>query len=510
MIPGDPHAERDSGASGLAGARRGAPSAPAFAALVGVASGVAVVLVIFAGGYGYHRDELYFLAAGHHLAWGYADQGPLTPLLAHVMDAVAPGSLTVLRLPSALMAGATVFVTGLIAFELGARRRAQTIAASCAAVASVLLVVGHLLSTSTFDLFAWSVVTWLVARVIRTRDERLWLVAGVVAGIALLNKPLIAFLLAGLGVGLVTAGPRRLLRSGWLWAGLGIAALLWSPWLIWQASHGWPQLDVSSSIAKGGSASSQPRWALLPFQFLLVSPVLAPVWIAGLVALLRRQRLRPFRLFPAAWLFLVVAFLATGGKPYYLAGLFPVLLAAGAIETDAWLTRASTRRRGTLLWSMIVLSGLVSAVIALPLLPVRHSGPVIAVNGDVGETIGWPDLTRTVASVYRRAGSGTVIFTSNYGEAGAIDRYGPALGLPAAYSGHNAFGYWGPPPDRLGPVVTVGLDASQLRHFRGCRLAGRIHNSAGVDNDEHGEPIDQCAGTLGPWSQIWHDLRHLG
>ena len=135
---------------------------------------------------------------------------------------------------------------------------------------------------------------------------------------------------------------------------------------------------------------------------------------------------------------------------------------------------------------------------------------MIAVNGDVGETIGWPDLTRTVASVYRRAGSGTVIFTSNYGEAGAIDRYGPALGLPAAYSGHNAFGYWGPPPDRLGPVVTVGLDASQLRHFRGCRLAGRIHNSAGVDNDEHGEPIDQCAGTLGPWSQIWHDLRHLG
>ena len=283
MIPGDPHVERDSG--GLGGTRPGAPSAPAFAALAGVATGVALVLVIFAGGYGYHRDELYFLAAGHHLAWGYADQGPLTPLLAHMMDVVAPGSLTVLRLPSALMAGATVCVTGLIAFELGARRRAQTIAASCAAVASVLLVVGHLLSTSTFDLLAWSIVTWLVARVIRTRDERLWLLTGVVAGIALLNKPLIAFLLAGLGVGLVTAGPRRLLRSGWLWAGLGIAALLWSPWLIWQASHGWPQLDVSSSIAAGGSASSQPRWALLPFQFLLVSPVLAPVWIAGLVAL---------------------------------------------------------------------------------------------------------------------------------------------------------------------------------------------------------------------------------
>ena len=387
-------------------------------------------------------------------------------------------------------------------------RRAQLIAASCAAVASVVLVVGHLLSTSTFDLLAWAVVTWLAARAIGTDDQRLWLPAGVVAGLALLNKPLIAFLLAGLGAGIVLAGPRRLLRSGWLWAGFAAALLLWSPWLVWQSRHGWPQLDVSSSIAAGGSASSQPRWALLPFQFLLVSPVLAPVWIAGLVALARRPRLRPFRLFAVAWLFLVVAFLATGGKPYYLAGMFPVLLAAGGIETDAWLDRGA--RRPALLWSMVALSGAVSALIALPLLPAKDAGPVIGVNGDVGETIGWPDLTRTIAGVYRATGSRAVIFTSNYGEAGAIDRYGPALGLPAAYSGHNAFGYWGPPPGRPGPVVTVGLDARQLSRFRGCRLAARIDNAAGVDNDERGEAIYRCAETAAPWSEIWPALRHLG
>src|SRR4051812_5182767 len=181
-----------------------------------LAAGVAIVLAVFAGGYGYHRDELYFLVAGRPLAWGDADQGPVTPLLAHVMDSLAGGSLTVLRLPSALMAGATVLVTGLIAVELGARRRAQVIAASCTAVASVVLVVGHLLSTTTFDLLAWAIVTWLVARVVRTGDERLWLSAGVVAGAALLNKPLIAFLLVALGAGLLVAGPRRALRSGWL------------------------------------------------------------------------------------------------------------------------------------------------------------------------------------------------------------------------------------------------------------------------------------------------------
>jgi hypothetical protein len=484
--------------------------APALAPLLGLAACVSALLVVFAGGYGYHRDELYFLAAGHHLAWAYADQGPLTPLLAHAMDALDPGSLTVLRLPSALMAGATVLVTGLIAFELGARRRAQLIAASCAAVASVLLVVGHLLSTSTFDLLAWALVTWLVARVLRTGDQRLWVLAGIVAGLALLNKPLIAFLIAALAVGVVVAGPRELLRSGWLWGGLVLAAVVWSPWLIWQARHGWPQLDVSSSIAAGGSASSQPRWALLPFQLLLVSPVLAPVWIAGLVALLRRPGLRPFRLFAVAWVVLAVAFLAAGGKPYYLAGMFPVLLAAGAIETDAWLGRGSTRRRATLLWSMVGLSGLVSALIALPVLPARDAGPVIAVNGDVGETIGWPELTRSVADVYRHAGRGAVIFTSNYGEAGAIDRYGPALGLPGAYSGHNGFADWGPPARRAGPVVTVGLDASQLRSFRGCRLAARVDNSAGIDDDERGEAIEWCAGPRRPWAQIWPGLRRLG
>jgi len=482
-----------------------------FAALpvICLAAAVAAILAAFAGGYGYHRDELYFLAAGRHLAWGYADQGPLTPLIAHAMDSIAPGSLTVLRLPSAAMSAATVAVTGLIAAELCGRRRAQLIAASCAAVASVVLIVGHLLSTSTFDVLAWATVSWLVVRIVRGGDQRLWPAVGAVAGVALLNKPLIAFLLAGLGVGIVVAGPRSALRSGWLWAGVLVAALIWSPWLVWQSNHGWPQLDVSSSIAAGGSASSQPRWALLPFQLLLVSPVLAPVWIAGLVALCRRPALRPFRLFVVAWAFLVVAFLATGGKPYYLAGMLPLLLAAGAIETDAWLDRGA-RGRAVVLWGAVALSGAVSAVIALPVLPAHDAGPVIAMNGDVGETIGWPQLARTVATVYRQAGSDAVIYTANYGEAGALDRYGHALHLPRAFSGHNGFWYWGPPRARPGPVVAVGLHASQLRHFRGCRLAARIANSAGVDNDERGEPVYRCAAPVAPWPQLWPALRHLG
>jgi 4-amino-4-deoxy-L-arabinose transferase-like glycosyltransferase len=468
-----------------------------------IGAGVAVLLAAFASGYGPHRDELYFVAAGRHLAWSYADQGPVTPLIARAMSELS-GSLTVLRLPSALAAGTTVVLTGAIARELGGRPRAQLIAAACTAVASITLVTGHLLSTSTFDLLVWTAVTWLVVRALRTGERWLWPAAGVVLGIGLLNKPLPAFLAAGLLAGVAVAGPRALLRSPWVWAGAAIAVLLWLPWIVWQAGHGWPQLDVSRAIARGDSASSEPWWAVVPFQLLLVSPVLAPVWIAGLVRVARDPALR---FLAWTWAILAVVFMASGGKPYYLAGLLPVLLAAGALTVDAWLGRA--RVRSALLVAAIAISGVVSAVIALPVLPADAADPVVAVNPDAGETIGWPGFVETVARV--RGDTGAVVFTRNYGEAGAVERYGPRYGIRRAYSGHNAYGDWGPPPGAATPVVVVGgTEARAREHFRGCRLAARIGNGAGIDNDEHGAPVLLCEAPRRPWPEAWPALRRLG
>jgi len=478
-----------------------------------IAGAVTVVLVAFASRYGYHRDELYFLAAGEHLDWAYADQGPLTPLFARAMSEIASGSLIVLRLPSAVSAGVTVLLTGLLARELGGSRRAAALSAGCAAVAAFVLFSGHVLSTSTFDLLAWTAVTWLAVRAVRTGRDRLWLVAGVVLGVGLLNKPLPAFLAVGMLAGVAIAGPRRLLRNPYVWSGAAIALVLWLPWILWQADHGWPQIDVSRSIAAGGSTSSQPWWAIVPFQFLLVSPVLAPVWIAGLLRLFRDPGLRDVRFLAWAWVLLAGVFMATGGKPYYLAGLLPVLIGAGAVQVDGWLNDGRTRLRKALLGAALAGSALSGVIIALPVLPADSAGAVIAVNGDVGETIGWLQFAQTVADVYRGAPDArhAVILTGNYGEAGAIDRYGPALGLPHAYSGHNAYGDWGPPRDGSAPVIVVGLRPRVIAaHLRHCAVAARIDNGAGVDNHEQGRPVMVCGRPRHPWSEEWPALRHLG
>jgi hypothetical protein len=214
---------------------------------------LAVVLVATSGRYGYHRDELYFLASGRHLACGYPDQPPFVPLIARLMSDVASTSLVVLRLPSALAAAAVVAVTGLLTRELGGRRGAQLLAATSIAVAAVVDASGHTLNTNVFDLLVWALLCWLIVRILRTGADRLWLAVGLLAGLGLMDSDLVAFLMFAVVVGLAVAGPRRPFTSRWLYAGGLLAVLMWTPYLAWQASHGWAELAVARSIAGGGS-----------------------------------------------------------------------------------------------------------------------------------------------------------------------------------------------------------------------------------------------------------------
>ena len=238
---------------------------------------------------------------------------------------------------------------------------------------------GHTLSTSTFDLLVWTAVTYLAVRAVRTDRPWLWPVAGVVLGVGLENKPLPAFLAAALLAGLALSGPRWVLREPRFWLGVAIASLMWSPWLVWQAAHGWPQLVVSGSIAAGGSTSSAPWWQIVPFQVLLAGPPLAIVWIAGLVRLFRDPAVRNVRFLAWAWVVLAVVFMVVGGKPYYLAGLLPLLHAAGAGPVIAWTGHGRAVLRRAVLGVVVVMSAVAGAVIALPVLPAQLAGQAVLV-----------------------------------------------------------------------------------------------------------------------------------
>jgi hypothetical protein len=470
------------------------PLAPvAWRRLLPLAGAELAVLLATAGGYGYHRDELYFRVAGRHLQWGYPDQPPLTPLVARVSVWLFGDSPRGLRVVPALLFVGCMLLAALIARELGGGATAQTIAAATLGV-SGLLVLAHLLATATLDFGFWTLLSWLLVRLLRTGDRRLWLALGAVTGVALLNKDLVLVFWAATAVGLVLGRRLRAAADPWALAGAVLALALWTPNLVWQARHGWPQLTLAHQIS--GEDPTTNRAVLLPFQLLLIGPLLSVVWIGGLVWLARG----PYRALAWGYGALLLLLLVTAGKQYYTAGVYPALVAAGGV----WLERRRVSPR--LATAVAVVSLVPSAAIGLPIVPVGdlHATPVPSINGESQEQVGWPAFARQVAAVYRRH-PGAVLFAENYGEAGALDRYGPAR----AYSGHNGFADWGVPPDGATTAVVVGLsDVDAPGVFRDCRTEGRIDNGRDLDNEEQGGAISFCRVAI-PWSRAWPRLRHL-
>jgi hypothetical protein len=477
-----------------------------------IACVVVVALLVLSPLYGFHRDELYFIVAGRQPAFGYDDQGPLTPLLSAAAVALLGLSPTAIRILPALAIGACVILAGLISRDLGGGRRAQVIGAATLA-ASGFLAAGHLDSTATFDLLAWTVVLWLVVRLLGGADPRWWLAVGLVVGVALENKVLILFLGAALVPGLVLARRWEVLRSPWAWTGLAVALLLWAPNLAWQAANGFPQAEMAARISDGDG-----RAMVLLELLLLAGPLLFPVSLAGAWWLLRSPSARPWRALGYAVPILLGLVLATGGKSYYVAGSFALVMGAGGIPVDAWLGRGRhpRLRLGSLLAAGAASLSLV-VVLVLPVLPpaVFAASPVADIYAESAEQLGWPELVATVEEVVetlpaeQRARS--VILTDNYGEAGALELLGS--GLPPVYSGHNAYWRWGPPPDdRTAAVVVTHAQTAAFASYWDlgrCTHAARVDNGLGLSNQEQGVGIWVCPQVDGPWTSIWPKIRHL-
>ena len=495
--------------------RPSAAPRPAFAWLPVSLVSLAAVAVLFlvANRYGFHRDELYFVVAGRHPDWGYVDQPPLTPLYSAWITSQLGLTPLALRILPAISTAAVMALTAAMAREYGGSTRAQALAAVTVAL-SVGLGLGHLDSTATYDVLAWTAISWLVIRLLNGADRRLWLVAGLVAGIGLQNKHLVVLLAIGIAIGLVLSRRWEILRSGWAWAGIGLAALVWLPNLVWQSLNGFPQLGMSAVVAS--RSSLEDVLMVLPFQLIMAGPFLWPVFLAGLWWLLRSPQAAPWRTIGWAYLAVLLITMLVRGQLYYPAGLFPALMAAGGLVLDRWLDRGHRRLRATFTGLAAAASGAAIAVIMLPLLPpaTLATTPVPGIYAEAGEQIGWPELvetvTRAVDELPAEQRDRAAILTANYGEAGALTLLGSDL--PPVYSGHNSFATWGPPPDSLDVVILVGFrDPQRLAAQLGpCRQLATIVNAAGIRNQEWGASVWVCDQPRTRWSEIWDEVAFYG
>ena len=474
--------------------------------VVGLAAVKMAVSMVFAGRYGWHRDELYYLASARHLELGYVDYPPVTPAIARLVQVVAPESVVALRFTSVLAGALVVVLAALIARELGGGRRAQVLAAAAVVISPMFLAGNFIFTTVSFDQLVWALLLWLVTRVLAGRDPRLWLLAGLVLGIGLETKYTVAGLAVPLAVGLLLTPARRHLATRWPWLGAALAVVLLVPNLWWQAGHGWDSVAYTLSH-RGHTDGPVAYWLQQAF---LVNPVLLPLVAAGAVWLWRTGTFRAL-----AWTAILVEllFFAVGGKSYYAASIYPLLYAAGAV----WLERSVGSRLLRRAWATAaVVATLVLVPLLLPVLPadVMARSGLLKSRQDFAEMYGWPDLAYEVATAYASLPpsdrQGAMVLASNYGEAGALDLYGPGLRLPqsAVVSPHLTYYYWAPARMSADVVIAVGYQRQDLEPlFADVTQVGTISNSYGVRNQEAGNPIFVCRSPRRPLWQAWPSLK---
>ena len=459
------------------------------------------VEMAFSARYGYVRDELYFLAAGAHPAAGYVDQPSLTPLLAHLDALVTGNTLVGLRVLPALGLAALVLLAAAMARVLGAGDRGQLLAGIAAGCCAEYLGVMHELTTTVPDFVAWAVALYLVTRLLTSGDPRWWPAIGAAAGIAMSAKWNIAFLVGGLLLGFAgSSAARPLLRSRYLAVGAVLFAALAAPDFAWQATHGWPNLAVFHVLQGDAWPNRVQYW---PGQVLYTSILLVPLWVRGIRWALRHPVLRVVGI---AAVFVLVAQFILGGKAYYPGGIYTFCFAAGTVSLEGrpWRGRAVT----------CCVAGLISSLIALPVLPAAALArvPVQKVNYDLGEEIGWPAEVAELAAVWRALPPSererAILLAGNYGEAGAVDRYGASFGLPQVYSGANSYWSWGPPPAADTVVVAVNVDPALLhREFAHVTQVAVYRNSLNVADDEQDAVIDVATGLRSSWTAAWPAFR---
>ena len=522
----------------------GTPSGESFGPLDGVAKSrswlgdpymvvvcIAVVkfgLHLYSGRhYGYFVDELYYIACSDHLDWGYVDQPPLIALLTKFVRLVLGDSLPAIRLLPALAGVGTVLLTGLLARELGGGRFAQGMAALATLVAPGFLATDNLLSMNAFEPLFWGGSAYMLIRIIKTGDQKLWLWFGLVAGGGLQNKHSMLIFGFGIVAGLLLTPERRFFRTPWIWIGAVFALMVFLPNLLWNIHHHFPFLELQENIRRAGRNVPLPPLTFFLQLTLTMLPLTLPIWLAGLWHCLFSEKGKPFRALGWAWLFTVASIMVLNPRVYYVYPALPIVFAFGGVAWEIWLARPR------LVWvkygyaAAMILVSAVFLPFAIPVLPIegyiRYSalmhfqppriethklGPLPQLYAD---QFGWEEMVATVANVYNNLPPQirvkTAIFGQNYGQAGAIDLFGSKYGLPKAISGHQNYFLWGP-RDYTGESVIVmqGHQEELEKRYASVEKVGTVNHPYSMPY-EHFD-VFYCRNLKWPLKDVWPKVKN--
>jgi len=481
--------------------------------------------LLTANRYGVFRDELYYLACGEHLDWGYVDQPPLIALVAWMARHLFGDWLVGLRFFPALAGAATVWLTGKLAREMGGGALAQMLAALAVIAVPIYLVMHHWLTMNAFEPFIWIGCAWCIVRAIDRNEPRYWIWFGVLVGVGTETKYGIAFFIAAVVIGLILTPERRFLVTKQFWIGALIAFLIFLPNLIWLTRHDFPFLELMHNIRQTQRDVVRGPIAFVIDQVQIMNPILLPLWLGGLIWLFLGSERRRFRVLSIVYVALLAMFIVLRGKNYYLASIYPVLFAAGAVGLER-ITAAHWK------WIRVAypVLVLVSAIILAPTVsPILSPEGVVAYQKKLGfeppkaenqptgplpqyfaDEFGWENMARETARVYKSLSpeeqARTAIFANSYGQAGAIDFFGPRLGLPKSICNHQSYWLWGPRDYDGSVVIVLGSDGTGDReHFQSVEPAGRAEHPYSR-RDEHFD-IFLCRGFAGDLRQAWPKLK---
>jgi len=490
---------------------------------------VRIVLYLIAGpNYGYFRDELYYLACGEHPAWGYVDQPPLIGWTAWLLQHSIGTSIWTLRLLPALAGVATIVLAGALARELGGRRWAMFLASLAALMAPLLLALSHLFTMNAFDPPLWTAIAFLIVRINKTGNERLWVWVGLLSGITILNKYGVIFWLSGVMFGILLTPLRQSLRRRWFWLGLGLAVLISLPNFLWQWRHQFPFVELMHNVRQSGRDVSLPPVAYLKAQAEMLGYVAALLVVFALLFAFSKAG-RAFRFLGWAYLVFLAEMMILHGKMYYVAPAYPIMFAGGAV----WIENTTKER--VWIWAKPALAlGIItiSAIYAPTILPILSVPKFLAYERAMGieqqkfenqpqgvlpqiyaDMFGWQEVAQTVAAYYHTLSPEeqikTAIFANNYGDGGAIDFFGPRYGLPKAIGNHQSYWVWGPRQYTGESLIVLG-DGDERNMQTKCTSYSIIGNTKHpLSRPDEWLPIYHCRGFKWNLQEIWPKAKHF-